>query len=141
MKKKTVIFFCGDGDTYGAGKMFAWVANALLIKYKVVFCAINDLNGLNKCLDEKCEAVNLHCNGDGNGINKNPISILKTLKEVKNVIKKTNPIAVISFGDFSFYFLFLIHIFCPFHLIVSERVDPYTSRTRTDKIRRKLFNR
>ena len=61
---------------------------------------------------------------------------IKLEREIKNF----QPDVILSFGDPAFYHGFLLKYFNKYKFIISERVDPYTNRSRNDVMRRKLYN-
>lgn len=133
------ILFVREIISYGgASKMLLWVAEALAKENVVDVCYIKAFkqtsvpHGINIFQLE-------NANRRSDFVSRNTIGFIGNAVNLSKLVKKGNYDIVINFGDHSFYALMVAKLLTPFRLLVSERVDPYTSRRLTEKFRRKLY--
>lgn len=132
------ILFVADSIGYGgASKMLLWVATVLSKDNKVDLCYTNRLSNNIQTDLHYFKLVDKDFKEDA--LSRNTINLLILTYSLCKLIRREKYDLVISFGDHSFYSLFVSRIFIRFKLMVSERVDPYFARGLSDKIRRFLY--
>lgn len=134
---KRILFVANSLSYGGASKMMLWVASVLSEQNEVDISYINDIQDINPTHGLNIfKLTNKSFHDDP--ISRNTISAVFLSYHLCKLIKKKQYDMVISFGDHSFYTLCIAKWFNKFTMLVSERVDPYSSRRFTDKFRRFL---
>lgn len=129
-----------ENESYGGSvQMLLWVSNSLALRG-------HDVTVITICSSETVRELAPNCSFVDLGQNnrqKNKRSLGKSFKLLpllKKTIKELNPDVVINFGDHAFYYGLILRKKCNYRYVVSERIDPYTNRSKNDIIRRRLYN-
>lgn len=122
----------------GASKMLMWVAGVLAEDNNVDVCYLKSFNSEMK--ENRIKVFQLEgCTQKSNFLARNTFGLLRNAKNLSQLIKNGHYDIVVNFGDHSFYPLALAKKLHGFKLLVSERIDPYSSRSMTERIRRRLY--
>ena len=123
----------------GLSKMVNWLCSTLNQSgYDATLCSIYSSQYTNR-LDENTKFVSLGLQESENKIERNTILLLKKIKRFNNYLRHNHFDVILSVGDPSLYLALLFRKKYKYKIIVSERVDPYTTRSKGDIIRRKLY--
>lgn len=123
----------------GANKMLYWLCSALYKSHFDVLCVtLQESEDIEK-YSIGWRYLELRSGMSPSFIKRNTIDYFNKLNRFFSVCKREKPDILISFGDHSFYQAYIVSKVLRIPLIVSERVDPYTSRSKTDVYRRKLY--
>lgn len=133
------ILFITDRNTHGGSlKMFVWLANAMSEFYDVWYCNLScerpfyDLKENVKFIEvmnKQCEAF----------VKRNTIGFLNNIKDVIFLIKNYKIDIVVNYADHVLYSLIVAKWFVKYSLLISQRVDPYSCKKRTDIFRHGLY--
>lgn len=129
-----------ENESYGGSvQMLLWVADSMAGKGHFVTIFTVCSSKTIRVSAPNCSFVDFG-EKDRNEAGRTPKDHVFLLQRMKESLKELNPDIVINFGDHVFYFGLLLRKCCGYKYIISERIDPYTSRNKNDLIRRKLYN-
>lgn len=133
------ILFISDSISFGgASKMLLWLAKQLSADNNVDICYINGLS--NATIPPNVNSFRLSdSNLSNNALARNTINVIIQTSKFVKLLKKERYALVINFGDHAVYPLVLAKLFVDYKLLISERIDPYSSRRMSEKIRRALY--
>lgn len=135
-----ILFVCDKIKNGGASKMLMWVAGVLAKENDVDVCYLESFNSEMKSSHVKVFQLE-RCTQKSNFISRNTFGLFRNAINLLKVIKKEHYDLVVSFGDHSVYPLIIAKRLHNFRLLISERVDPFTSRGVTERIRRSLYRK
>lgn len=134
-----ILMVLQSGAYGGANKILYWLASEFYSAgYQTTVVAM-----------EKCSNIKIYNNGwrfvalnrtkSTNFFARNTIEVMKEFDALRRCILFEDPDIIISFCDHSFYPTLLCAKLLRKPLLISERVDPYTNRSRSEKVRRMLY--
>lgn len=137
MKK---IIFIRDFLTHGGGgcTMSLWLTNTLLKKFNVQFVFLYE-DQVEKNLVNNYTVHYINQFTCPNRYQRLLNLYTKDLIALKRIIKKEAPDFVVSFGTTSQTIATILRFFLPFKLVVSERRDPGSNKTKSDLLRYKCY--
>lgn len=122
----------------GSFKILSWLANELVKDNDIYYLNLSN----DECyfpLDRKIKYIKLNCINSNNFLERNTIGLIKSLQSIIKLQKENKFDIYLNFGDHSIYTLILVKLFLKIKIIVSQRVDPFSCKKLTDKIRIGLY--
>ncbi len=122
----------------GSFKILSWLANELAKENDVYYLNLsNDENYFP--LSKEIKYIKLNCLKSNSFLERNTIGFIKSIFSLKKIYRENKFDLFINFGDHSIYSLIFLKFILKIKIIVSQRVDPYSCKKLSDKIRFWLY--
>jgi len=124
----------------GAPKMLAWIANQMAKKGHEVHLVTFFSEEQARVLEDSINVHSLKITQSTSRLARNTMGMLKTVYRLHKTVKQIKPDIVVSFLDsVGYVYLPIGYFFTKAKYVVSERVDPYSYRGKSSKIRFSLM--